>query len=100
MALNFREIRERLARDLALKGAEARLASLLEEWARTSNDRAPKRCIQLRHQRREIAEMIGVSTETLIRFLAKLKKKGRHQCQSARNHDYRPASTEPHCQSW
>jgi CRP/FNR family transcriptional regulator len=66
----------RMVRDLALKGAEGRLASLLEQWARAASDRAPDTRIQLRYRRAEIAEMIGVSTETLIRLLAKLKRKG------------------------
>lgn len=66
----------RTVRDLALKGAEARLAGLLEQWARAANGRTPATHIQLRYRRGDIAEMIGVSTETAIRLLSKLKKKG------------------------
>lgn len=58
-------------RDLALKGAESRLASLLLELANGSADKPLPA-----YKRRELADMIGVSTETAIRLLAKLKAKG------------------------
>jgi CRP/FNR family transcriptional regulator len=60
----------RKARDLALKGAEGRLAAVLAEAA---SGPIPAR---LAFPRRELAEMIGVSTETAIRMLARLKHKG------------------------
>jgi CRP/FNR family transcriptional regulator len=67
----------RKVRDLALKGAESRLASLLMQLAHAVNgDCAPGRHLQLRYTRRELAAMIGVSTETAIRLLARLKQKG------------------------
>jgi len=63
----------RKARDLALKGAESRLAILLLDLARTSADAAR---VHIRFTRRELGEMIGVSTETVIRLLTKLRQKG------------------------
>jgi CRP/FNR family transcriptional regulator len=66
----------RKVRELALKDAAARLAGLLEQWARAANDRDPGPRILLPYRRREIAEMIGVSTETAIRLLAKMRTKG------------------------
>lgn len=65
----------RKVRDLALKGAESRLADLLLQLARASGDLAPGQRLHLGYTRRELADMIGVSTETAIRLLAKLKKK-------------------------
>ena len=67
---------QRRVRDLALKGAEARLATLLLELASPSNGDSPDTPVGSRYRRREIAEMIGVSTETAIRLLAKLRAKG------------------------
>lgn len=77
----------RKARDLALKGAESRLASWLLELARTprspsngdrekdkDKDKGGER-IEFPYSRREIAEMIGVSTETAIRLLGKLRER-------------------------
>ncbi len=66
----------RKVRDLALKGAESRLAGLLLQLARATGDLSTGKRLQLRYTRRELAEMIGVSTETAIRLLAKLKRKG------------------------
>lgn len=63
----------RKVRDLALKGAESRLAGLLVQLARANGDAVSGQRLQLRYTRREIAEMIGVSTETAIRLLGKLK---------------------------
>ncbi len=66
----------RKVRELALKGAESRLAGLLLELARSEGNPAGDRPLHLRYTRRELAEMIGVSTETAIRLLAALKRKG------------------------
>ncbi|MFQ5665243.1 MAG: Crp/Fnr family transcriptional regulator [Candidatus Binatia bacterium] len=65
----------RKVRDLALKGAESRLAGLLVDLARGSGGLSTGRCLPMRYTRRELGEMIGVSTETAIRLLAKLKEK-------------------------
>jgi CRP-like cAMP-binding protein len=65
----------RKVRDLALKGAESRLAALLMQLARASGDLSSGGRLQLSYKRRELAEMIGVSTETAIRLLGKLKEK-------------------------
>ncbi len=65
----------RKVRDLALKGAESRLAGLLVQLARANGDPASGQRLQLRYTRREMAEMIGVSTETAIRLLGKLKQR-------------------------
>lgn len=62
-------------RDLALKGAESRLAGLLLQLAGTGGDVATGRRLHLGYTRRELADMIGVTTETAIRLLAKLKQK-------------------------
>jgi CRP-like cAMP-binding protein len=67
----------RKAGGLALKRAEARLADLLlrlagEAGPGRTGDR-PRR-VRLTYSRRELAEMIGVSTETAIRLLSKLKR--------------------------
>lgn len=66
----------RKARDLALKGAESRLAGLLLQFGRAAGEVQAGRRLELRYTRRELAEMIGVSTETAIRLLAALKRKG------------------------
>ena len=68
----------RKAGELALKRADARLADLLlrlADDARRAADAGdgPTR-IPLTYSRRELAEMIGVSTETAIRLLGKLKR--------------------------
>jgi CRP-like cAMP-binding protein len=68
----------RKAGDLALKGAEHRLATLLvelldESGAADGNGHAE---LTLGHSRRELAEMIGVSPETAIRLLARLRQRG------------------------
>jgi CRP-like cAMP-binding protein len=65
----------RKVRDLALKGAESRLAGLLVQLARATGEPTPGQRLQLRYTRREVAEMIGVSTETAIRLLGKLKQR-------------------------
>jgi CRP/FNR family transcriptional regulator len=64
-------------RDLALKPAETRLAELLVQLARSTGRPAQNGATRviLRYSRREIAEMIGISTETAIRLLGRLKKK-------------------------
>lgn len=63
-------------RELALKSAESRLAGLLLQLAESENAVAPGARLTLRYTRRELAEMIGVSTETAIRLLAALKRRG------------------------
>jgi CRP-like cAMP-binding protein len=65
----------RKVRDLALKGAESRMAALLVQLARAHGNLAPGQHLRLQYTRRELAEMIGVSTETAIRLLGKLKQK-------------------------
>jgi len=65
----------RKVRDLALKGAESRLAGLLVQLARAAGNAASGQRVELAYTRRELAEMIGVSTETAIRLLGKLKQK-------------------------
>ena len=62
-------------RDLAFKSAESRLAGLLLQLAGARGG-VPARRLQLPYTRRALAEMIGVSTETAIRLLATLKRKG------------------------
>ena len=69
-------VARRKVRELALKGAESRLAGLLLQLARAEGEIAAGRHLHLRYTRRELAEMIGVSTETAIRLLAALKRKG------------------------
>jgi CRP-like cAMP-binding protein len=64
-------------RDLALKSAESRLAGLLLQLAGAAGDAgAPARHLHLDYRRRELADMVGVTTETAIRLLAGLKRKG------------------------
>jgi len=69
-------VARRKVRELALKGGESRLAGLLLQLARAGGDVTSGRHLHLRYTRRELAEMIGVSTETAIRLLAGLKRKG------------------------
>ena len=66
------------AGELALKRADARLAHLLLRFADDARrdgtaGNGPIR-IRLAYSRRELAEMIGISTETAIRLLGKLKR--------------------------
>jgi CRP-like cAMP-binding protein len=68
-------------RAFALKKAESRLAELLLELAATenANGNGKERCngimrVMLRYSRRQIGEMIGVSTETAIRLFGQLKQ--------------------------
>ena len=63
----------RRVRSLALKPAENRLAELLLQLAGGATN--GNRSVQLAYSRRELAEMIGVSTETAIRLLGRLKQK-------------------------
>ena len=65
----------RKVRDLALKGAESRLATLLVEWARAQGELAPGTRLQVGYTRRSLGEMVGVSTETAIRLLGKLRSR-------------------------
>jgi CRP-like cAMP-binding protein len=63
---------------LALKDGETRLAELLVRLARdcaTAAAEGPTR-VALEYTRRELAEMIGVTTETAIRLLGRLKRRG------------------------
>jgi CRP/FNR family transcriptional regulator len=60
-------------RSLALKTAESRLADLLIQLAATTGSGGTR--LTLRYSRRQLAEMIGVSTETAIRLLGRLKRK-------------------------
>jgi CRP/FNR family transcriptional regulator, cyclic AMP receptor protein len=68
-------VARRKVRDLALKGAESRLADLLLQIARSGGDLKSGTRLQLHYTRRELGEMIGVSTETAIRLLARLRQK-------------------------
>jgi len=62
-------------RALALKTAEARLAELLIHLAGVDNGNGHGETrFTLQYSRRELAEMIGVSTETAIRLLGRLKQ--------------------------
>ena len=62
----------RKAGELALKGAEGRLAELLMQIMRAGRREDGQPRVTLAYSRRELAEMIGVSAETAIRLLAKL----------------------------
>ncbi|MFI5394825.1 MAG: Crp/Fnr family transcriptional regulator [Candidatus Binatia bacterium] len=66
-------VARRKVRALALKTAESRLADLLIHLANATGNGRTR--LTLRYSRREIAEMIGVSTETAIRLLGRLKRK-------------------------
>jgi CRP/FNR family transcriptional regulator len=65
----------RKVRELALKRADSRLAGVLLDMS-DDRERSARDTLELRLTRRELAEMIGVSTETAIRLLAKLRRKG------------------------
>ncbi len=64
-------------RALALKRAENRLAELLIQLASAAGESPNngRTRMKLDYSRRELAEMIGVSTETAIRLLGRLKQK-------------------------
>jgi CRP/FNR family transcriptional regulator len=64
-------------RALALKRAENRLAELLVQLAAATGEPLHNGSTRIRldYSRRELAEMIGVSTETAIRLLGRLKQK-------------------------
>jgi CRP/FNR family transcriptional regulator len=64
----------RKVRDLALKGAESRLAGLLLQLAEPAANGSPP--VARSYSRRELAEMIGVSPETAIRLLGRLNRRG------------------------
>lgn len=66
----------RKVRDLALKKAESRLAGLLLQLSGNQATPHDLSASQVRWRRRDLAEMIGVSTETAIRLLSKLKRRG------------------------
>src|SRR5262249_21221241 len=61
--------------DLALNYAQGRSARLLLQLA-AGQPRNGDEGVRIQWRRRDLAEMIGVSTETAIRLLAKLKKRG------------------------
>jgi CRP/FNR family transcriptional regulator len=62
---------------LALKSAETRLAELLVQLAQAANHQGNHATqVTLTYSRREIGEMIGVSTETAIRLLGRFKRRG------------------------
>jgi len=64
-------------RDMVLKPAATRLAELLVQLAGNGGTNGDaSRHITLAYSRRDIAEMIGVSTETAVRLLAALKARG------------------------
>ena len=65
----------RKARDLAFKSAEGRLAELLLHLADGSGESVPQGGLRvsLAYSRREMAEMIGVSPETAIRLLGRMR---------------------------
>jgi len=65
----------RKVRTLALKNAEGRLAELLLQLAPGNGGDGEQVRVPMPYSRREIGEMIGVSTETAIRLLAGLKRK-------------------------
>lgn len=65
----------RKARDLALKGAESRMAGLLLRLASADGGMTRGQRLRLPYTRQEMAEMIGVSTETAIRLLTRLREK-------------------------
>ncbi|MCK6555590.1 Crp/Fnr family transcriptional regulator [Candidatus Binatia bacterium] len=65
----------RKVRTLALKNAEGRLAELLLQLAPGNGGEGRPTRVPMPYSRREIGEMIGVSTETAIRLLAGLKQK-------------------------
>jgi CRP/FNR family cyclic AMP-dependent transcriptional regulator len=64
-------------RALALKRAESRLAELLMQLAAAGGESMANGItkLTLNYSRRELAEMIGVSPETAIRLLGRLKSK-------------------------
>ena len=64
-------------RALALKRAESRLAELLMQLAQAGGEATANggTKLTLNYSRRELAEMIGVSPETAIRLLGRLKNK-------------------------
>jgi CRP/FNR family transcriptional regulator len=67
----------RKVRDMVLKPAEVRLAELLARLAAAGTSESDGTThVTLPYSRRDIAEMVGISTETAIRLLAKLKQKG------------------------
>lgn len=65
----------RQVRDLAFKGAESRLAAWILELAGGNGGVGPGHRVAVPFSRRDIAEMIGVSTETAIRLLGRLQSR-------------------------
>jgi CRP/FNR family transcriptional regulator len=66
----------RKAGSLALKGAESRLAEVVAHLAAARGALGSGTYFPLGYTRRDLAEMVGVSTETAIRLLSRLEKKG------------------------
>ncbi len=64
------------ARVLALKRPIGRLAALLLDLLESSGHRASGERTRLPYSRRALAEMIGVSPETAVRLLSRLKREG------------------------
>jgi len=67
----------RKVRSLAFKPAEHRLAELLIQLAEAGGEAAEDGALRfhLEYTRRELGEMIGVTTETVIRMLARFRRK-------------------------
>lgn len=72
----------RKVRSLALKGAESRLAEILLSLSGArvgddgSGDGHREIHVHLQYSRRELADIVGVSTETAIRLLGRLRDRG------------------------
>ena len=66
----------RKIRDLVFKDAAGRLATLVLELAEESGAGPATGEVQLPFSRAELAQRIGVSTETAIRLLSKLARRG------------------------
>lgn len=63
-------------RDLVFKDAASRLAMVLVELADEAGIASGEATLVLPFSRAELAQRVGVSTETVIRLLAKLSKRG------------------------
>ena len=64
---------ENMLLDLGAKKAPERLASFLLKWCQ---DKEPGQWIDLPLSRREIAELLGLTVETVSRFLSEWKRQG------------------------
>jgi CRP-like cAMP-binding protein len=67
-------VAHRRARLRAVEGAESRIATLLLQLAQTQGNGAAEGtvCLQLDYTRRELAEMVGITAETVSRVLSRL----------------------------